>query len=386
MGPKPSTDSIRTHPRTPSSNTPRRGNAPRIGLRCDAGGALGIGHLVRSLALAEELMRRGCLVEVAGQVVDSQFALDQIEGRGLALVAAPADSAGFAEFCRERGYDAVVIDGYEIARDTGAALRAAGIAVLSVHDGPWGLGQQADVYLDQNLGAPALEPGSPGGSVPADAVILTGARYTCFRDTVVRRRPDAPRPAHEPLRVLAFFGGTDVFEAAPVLVPLILAAGVPVLVHAVAAREDLAQTLTALPVPPGSRVHVHGLVADLPGLAVECDLAVSAAGTSTWEMLCLGVPAALVAVTENQLVGYDEVIGAGLAAPVGLLDTLRDDEAARTRAVAELRRVLTDDAHRAALSARGMEFFDGRGRERVADALLAAVEFRGRVSHSAPHA
>ena len=41
-------------------------------------------------------------------------------------------------------------------------------------------------------------------------------------------------------------------------------------------------------------------VADLPRLIVEADLVISAAGTSTWDLLCLGAPPALLWVVDNQ--------------------------------------------------------------------------------------
>lgn len=338
-------------------------------LRCDAGGALGIGHLIRCLALAEELLARGCRVDVRGTVADSSFAERQITDRGLSLHPASSDPEVFTAQCLDSGVSGVVLDGYEIAEGMGHALRAAGLSVLSIHDGSWGLGQEADVYLDQNLGAVAPAP----PDIPADAVALAGPAFTCFRDNVRQRRPAAPRPSHDPVRVLAFFGGTDVFEAAPVLVPLILGAGVPVHVHAVAARADLAERLRAIEVPSGSYLQVHGLVDDLPGLAVECDAVVSAAGTSTWEMLSLGVPAALVAVTANQLTGYDIVVSRQVVAPLGLLDPLRSPGPAANAAVTALRQLLSDSTFRRNLAARGMELFDGAGRERVATAFLSRL-------------
>ncbi|BDZ58913.1 hypothetical protein GCM10025872_25700 [Barrientosiimonas endolithica] len=60
-------------------------------------------------------------------------------------------------------------------------------------------------------------------------------------------------------------------------------------------------------------------------------------------------------------------------APLGELAALRTDPAERDAAVARLRGLLLDAAERGRLAARGRELVDGRGRERVADALLRTL-------------
>ena len=169
--------------------------------------------------------------------------------------------------------------------------------------------------------------------------------------------------------MLTVFGGTDPYAAAPVVVPLLLATGLPVHVVAVAARSEIAERMRALETGAGQTVEVVSPVEDLAALAVTCDLAVTAAGSSVWEFLCLGVPAALICVTDNQAVGYDAVSAEGVAVPVGRLAALRDDPQARESGVDALQRLVDDPAARRELAKRGQRLVDGRGRQRVADAL-----------------
>lgn len=336
-----------------------------VGLRCDADAASGVGHVVRSVALADELRRRGHSAVLLGTV-----AVDWVRGllaeRGIEIAPAPDSPDGLADLAGELGLGAVVLDGYRLDPGCGAAIRARGIRVLSIVDGDWGGGQAADVYLDQNLGARP-----PAASIPG-AVQLAGIDYVLFRDDVLARRP-APgevRPHPERPRLLALFGGTDPHGAAPVVVGLALATGVPVEIVAVAAREELAVALSELPTGPEQTVTVLPSAPSLAAVAASCDAAVSAAGSSTWELLCLGVPTALVAVVDNQEIGYVATVERGVADPAGRLGALRNEESARADSTTVLRRLLTDPRHRAELRRRGMELVDGRGRERVADALL----------------
>ncbi|WP_219471734.1 hypothetical protein, partial [Nonomuraea rhizosphaerae] len=81
-----------------------------------------------------------------------------------------------------------------------------------------------------------------------------------------------------------------------------------------------------------------------------------------WELLHLGAPAALSWVAANQLIGYEALVGGGIAAGLG--------PAPDTAAVEVLARLLGDPAEREEYGRRGAGLVDGRGRERVADALL----------------
>jgi spore coat polysaccharide biosynthesis predicted glycosyltransferase SpsG len=95
---------------------------------------------------------------------------------------------------------------------------------------------------------------------------------------------------------------------------------------------------------------------------------ISASGTSTWELLCLGATAGLVCVVDNQAMGYERAVATGAAAGIGLLSELKVDPAP---AVGVLRSLLTDPVERARIAAAGWKLVDGKGRARVADVLFS---------------
>lgn len=363
----------------------------RVGVRCDGGPRMGVGHILRQLALAEELRSRGVEVTLLGRVEGSAMVDRLLAAHDLAMVPVDEGPAALLAEVRRRRLDAVMLDGYQLPADLGAALRGAGVPVAAMVDGAFGLHQDADLYIDQNFGA--VRP----ATVPADRRFLAGIEYALLRDIVRSRRRRTGRaeaktgavdtapgrtgggvhPAgatrNTAPRLLCVFGGTDAYGAAPTVVASLLGTGAPMEVVVVAGREQIAADLAGLPLGPGQRLEVVAPVDDLPGLAAGCDGVVSAAGTSVWELFCLGLPTALVAVTANQLVGYDAVLDTGLVAPVGLLDDLRDDPAARATASEVLRRFATDATWRDGLGARGAALVDGDGRVRVADAILELI-------------
>jgi spore coat polysaccharide biosynthesis predicted glycosyltransferase SpsG len=326
-----------------------------VGIRCDASPRTGVGHLVRCVALAEELVARGVDVRFLSDLGGVAWAESQLEQRGLPWHPAPYDEVGLVAATLRLGLDALVVDSYTLPPRHTVAFRATGRALLAIVDGD-PRGQSADIYVDQNLDA----------TLDVGAVRLTGLDYALLRCAVRHLRP-AAAPRHTAVavpKVVAFFGGTDAYRAAPAVVRLLTRTGVPFDATVVAADESRQAELLAIKPGPGQRLDVIAPTDHLPELLVRADLVVSASGTSTWELLCLGRAAALVWVVDNQLASYERTVARGYAAGLGRLGAVSDS------AVGVLRGLLTDPAARTALATRAWTAVDGRGVERVADALL----------------
>jgi len=328
-----------------------------VGIRCDAGARTGVGHLVRCVALAEELVSRGVGVRFLSDLGGVEWASAQLTQRGLPWHPPPFDPVGLVAAVERLELDALVIDSYTLPPQQSVAVRKTGRTVLAIVDGDF-RGQTADIYVDQNLDAVITAAGAVG---------LAGLDYALLRGSVRQLRPLAA-PVHTDTRtprVVAFFGGTDAYRAAPQIAGLLAATGVPFDATIIGADEGLRRELHAVTAGPGQRFDIIAPTDDLPKLLAGADLAVSASGTSTWELLCLGLPAALVWVVDNQILGYERTIARGYAAGLGQLGHLGETS------VATLRGLLTDAAARTTLAARAWQAVDGRGVQRVADALLA---------------
>jgi spore coat polysaccharide biosynthesis predicted glycosyltransferase SpsG len=328
----------------------------KVGIRCDAGARTGVGHLVRCVALAEELVSRGVEVHFISDLGGVEWAIAQLTQRGLPRHPPPADAAGLVAEVERLGLDALVVDSYTLPPEHSAAVRATGRPVLAVVDGDF-RGQTADIYVDQNLDSVIDTPGVVG---------LAGLDYALLRGSVRQLRP-LSAPVHSDARtpkVVAFFGGTDAYRAAPQIAGLLARTGVPFDATIIGANEELRRQLAAVPAGPGQRFEIIPPTDDLPKLLAGAVLAVSASVTSTRELLCLGLASALVWVVDNQILGYERTMARGYAAGIGQLGHFAPSS------VETLRHLLTDAATRTELSARAWAAVDGRGVERVADALL----------------
>lgn len=333
-----------------------------VAVRVDASANIGVGHAVRCLALVQELSRRSIRVTVFG-MLDIGWVADAYERLGVPVMSpSKIDRAHVTH---------AVIDGYDISPELGAGLRSNAVRVLAMVDDEFGAGQIADVYVDQNYGA-RPHVGGPDGSIA-----LAGPPYSMFRDEVLAVR-SAPALEHTRVtsdaapRVLAVFGGTDPHGAAEVLVPMLVETGAPMQLTVVCPDPARGARLSSVPVQgPHQHVTVTAVLPNLAATAAAHDVAVSAAGSTVWELLTIGTPTAVVCVVDNQEPGYRATTGSGLVVPAGRLSALdRGDTRERAQAVDDLAGLLTDPARRAQLREQGMKVFDGRGRARVADALI----------------
>jgi len=113
----------------------------------------------------------------------------------------------------------------------------------------------------------------------------------------------------------------------------------------------------------GVRLHVDA--SNVAELTAAADLAVGAAGVSSWERCTLGLPAVTLIVADNQRPNAVALAQAGAARVLGAAEAV--DEAEIAAAVAEL---IADASARSAMSRAAAGLCDGRGAERVAQALL----------------
>ncbi|BAL85636.1 hypothetical protein AMIS_4160 [Actinoplanes missouriensis 431] len=329
-----------------------------IGIRCDAGPRTGVGHLVRCVALAEELTARGADVHFLADLGGVAWAEAQLEQRGLPWHPAPYDAVGLVAAAQRLGLSALVVDSYTLPPQQSAAVRSAGLPVLAIVDGD-PRGQSADIYVDQNLDA-VLHDGD---------VRLAGLDYALLRSAVRELRP-ASAPVHASTRtpkVVAFFGGTDAYRAAPQVARLLTETAAGFDATVIAADESLRAELLAVQAGPGQHFEIIGPTDHLPKLLMSADLVISASGTSTWELLCLGRAAALIWVVDNQIQGYERTVARGYAAGLGRLGAFEPASAD------VLRTLLTSPESRTGIATRGWSAVDGLGVVRVADALLATA-------------
>jgi spore coat polysaccharide biosynthesis predicted glycosyltransferase SpsG len=328
----------------------------RAVLLCDAAAATGLGHFVRCTALAGALSAAGTEVQFLLPEDSLPRAVERVRTAGWQVRTGPWEDA--ADLAAPG--TAVVVDTYRVDGDWLTALHrrlAEQSAVLAVIDDQADRAFSADLVLNQNVGAEQL-------GYPGTEVVLAGPVYALLRPEFARSREAAlrhvPSLPDRPGRVLVLFGGTDASGMAMVGARAARLAFPDAEVRAVVPGADGAPDGDPgiILLPPVDAIHEEML---------RADLVVSAGGTTLWELCCLARPTAVVAVAGNQQPAYDEMSRRAAILPAGRTP-VHDPELLADR----LRELVVPGALRATAE-RAADVTDGRGVDRVAEALSAVV-------------
>ncbi|MBK6637172.1 MAG: UDP-2,4-diacetamido-2,4,6-trideoxy-beta-L-altropyranose hydrolase [Rhodocyclaceae bacterium] len=295
----------------------------RVAFRVDANAEIGLGHLMRCLALADRLAAAGacCHFLGGGDVVRARATdrhvfhslpyvpaerLEDVDAEGAQVYAHwlpggwRADAAACLDVLADIGrVDWLVVDHYALDRRWEEMLVPATVRLMVIDD----LADRdhtCDLLLDQNL-VDGMDT-RYHLHVPSGCLQLLGPRYALLRPEFAASRAAAQeRPTLAGVNsILVMFGGADAVdltsEAVAALCEIAYAGSVNVVVGPLYANvATLRKSLAAL---PGAILHVaqYG-IADL---VAGADFVVGSPGVSSWERCVLGAPAAVVTVATNQ--------------------------------------------------------------------------------------
>jgi len=337
-------------------------------IRADGGPEIGTGHVMRCLALAQAWQEGGggpatFAMARTSPALESRLVM---EGQHvLAITAAPGDvddARQTVAAARQRNASHVVVDGYRFGADYQRAIKDAGLRLLFVDDFGHAGHYHADLLLNQNLHAnETMYP-----SRAPHTRLLLGPRYALLRREFWPLR--GRRPTVNPVgsKVLVTLGGADT-DNVTLKVIRALQQGRTGALESVVVVGGSNSHLAELRAAAGESSPAVRLVHDamnMPELMAWADLAVSAGGSTCWEIAFAGLPNLVMALNEHQLLVAQELHARGAALNLG---------AAAGNSIAgigdRIRRLLESAEERARMSARGQALIDGRGAERVAGAL-----------------
>jgi UDP-2,4-diacetamido-2,4,6-trideoxy-beta-L-altropyranose hydrolase len=344
---------------------------PVLLARADAGAAMGAGHLLRCLALAQAWQDAagGACVMVASA---PPAALARLADSGIAATApagptaSTVDAAATLALAREIGASWIVTDGYAFGAAFQAALQESGTPLLSIDDGGETGPSAATMILDQNLGVAA----SVYARRPADSHLLLGPGYALLRREYSQVSRDRPASVGVAARILVTLGGGDADSAAAAVVEALASLDASALSVRILAGPagGGADSLRQLCVRHRLDAEVVRAGAELPQHMRWADVAVAGGGSICWELAFMGVPALVVQLAENQRPIASGLAEAGIVEDLGWHGELAVDQLAGR--IDALRR---DAPRRRAMSERGRALVDGHGAVRVVRELVARL-------------
>lgn len=356
----------------------------QVVFRTDASNKIGSGHVMRCLALAEELSSNGAKVTfVCREHQGNMCAL--IESSGHKVHRLPlkdpdlvtATSAGHDQWLGvpwskdaeetaatlsklAKPADWLVVDHYSIDRRWEIMLRPIVHRILVIDD----LADRphdCDVILDQNLHRGIAT--RYNNLVPSNCLRFLGPRYAILRPQFKKARNRLRQRNGTIRRVLIFFGGVDLGNetskaflgvqiAGDFLVDIILGPTCP---H-VSATANLVKDMP--------NVTLHIAPDNIASLMIAADIAIGAIGVSVWERSCLGLPSIVISTAANQISPAQALLDNGCIVYIGESNYVTADEIALS-----IKALVAEPSRVKNMSRACMGLTDGNGTNRLIRAL-----------------
>lgn len=359
----------------------------RIVFRADASLEMGSGHVMRCLTLADALREQGAECRFVCRAHPGHLA-DLIAARGHRchlLAALPdegctvsesslahagwlgcgweQDAAQSQAILADWRPDWLVVDHYALDARWERLMRPHVGNIMAIDD----LADRAhdcDLLLDQNLGR---QPDDYQERVPSHCTLLVGPRYALLRPEFAALREYSLTRRQTPTlkQLLITMGGVDqpnatgrVLEALQDI-PLPEDCRICVVMGEKAPWLAEVETLAAtMPWPTEVRVNVSNMAE----LMADSDLAIGAAGGTSWERCCLGLPTILVVLAQNQYESAVHLAATESAHVVASVDDIPKEMARLLPDICQEEEILTR------LSSASTAISDGAGVRRVLSA------------------
>ena len=333
--------------------------------RADASHAMGHGHVMRCLALAQAWQDHGgkCVFAMAEPlpVLESRLRSEDVS---VAVIPASSgsleDAERLAELARKNNARWVVVDGYQFGVGYQRALKDAGHKVLAIDDYGHVGNQVADIVLDQNAGAAE----NFYHKRPPYTRLLLGSRYAMLRREFKLRRNWKRQIPPTAKKILITMGGSDPENITErVLQSLALSRN----------QNFELMVLDGNPKIQSLRQHAGGFerisVIDRAPNMLEmmawADIAIIAGGGTLWELLYMGC--AVISFARNpvqhEILSY--LANAGCVQFAGNAENLEREQLSSL--VSDL---ASSAARREAMSHSGREAVDGLGAQRVCELMV----------------
>lgn len=294
----------------------------KIVFRVDSGNHVGIGHVSRSLTLAEELSKNNYQISFITKnhsgyghdMIAEKFKVFVIEGGvNRALEASerndykawagstPEDDLKRTNKCLEeiKDVDLLILDSYSLDAAYEKELATKKVMVI---DDLFNRKHFCDLILNQNI--TATDDSYKTLSEKSGTKFLMGPKYALLREEfkTLRLEVDQSKFTRETKKIMVFFGGKDVGGDTLKLVQSLDVDNYEKYnFHFLMdnAHKDYPAVMNILKNKPN--VVVSGLSGDFAHQMKEADLFIGAGGATAWERSALGVASAIICIADNQL-------------------------------------------------------------------------------------
>ena len=357
--------------------------------RCDASERIGSGHVMRCLTLADVIVQNGGECHFICRTLPGHL-MDHIIRRGHTTHALPSpvqpagadwlgvpltqEIAETAAVIVGLPVDRIIVDHYGLDAVWETEVGPVRCPVMAIDDMA-DRRHVCDILLDQNLGRDAQD---YDGLVPERCHRLIGTSYVLLRPEFAAARPAslARRRTAQLQHIMISMGGADAGNATTRVLDVLAAQKglldglhITVVMGSSAPHLDLVQErANTMPIPTSVRVNVRNMAT----LMCAADLAIGAAGSTSWERCCLGLPTMILVLADNQAPAARAL---SLSKAAIALGDIRTTDWKITLKNAS--RMLNDPAALSGVSEKAAMLIDGNGALRVYKEMCKEVMHAG---------
>ncbi len=289
-----------------------------VAIRVDGSRQIGSGHLIRCMTLAEQFRKHHHnVIFIIRAHLDSLHQLVQESGFSIELLSSSLstfdipdnlahskwlgvpqnfDANESLSVLKNKKIDLLIVDHYGIDHIWENILKPH-VAKLMVIDDLADRQHNCDIILDQNYYTDLEH--RYDDLVPASCKKLLGPKYALLKPSFFKLR-EGVKVRTDLKKILVFFGGADpngqTLKTLQALEPFKnVSTGIVVIGRVNPNEAAIARLCKA------NRWVLHIQSNQMAELITECDLAIGAGGTSSWERCCLGLPTIVFALALNQL-------------------------------------------------------------------------------------
>ncbi|MBE9068428.1 UDP-2,4-diacetamido-2,4,6-trideoxy-beta-L-altropyranose hydrolase [Leptolyngbya cf. ectocarpi LEGE 11479] len=332
-------------------------------IRSDASSKIGTGHVVRCMALAQAWLEVDVpvtfLMAIKAPALESRLQAEGIKVDYLLVSPGSQEDAEQTVIkAKALGSLWVVVDGYQFGVDYQRTIKIAGLKLLLLDDYGHAKHYCADLVLNQNVCAQEKLYANRESSTQ----LLLGTSYALLRKEFwlwqgwQRKIPTVAR------KILVTLGGADpdnitfkVIEALKKLkvnnleVIVVVGGSNP---H----YEQLQKVVEASEIA----ITLHRNVAHMSELMAWADLAVTAGGSTCWELAFMGLPSLMIILAENQCAIAEKLDTVGAAINLGWHNNISTNTLRQ-----QTYRLVNTPNLRQAMTESSRQLVDGEGSQRV---------------------
>lgn len=332
-------------------------------IRADANPNIGMGHIMRCLSIADAATNFGFVVSF---VTADDNVRSLIIDRGYKAVILNSDYINMEDelrFWPDESYDVVIVDSYFVTSTYFQRLKSkvgeSGIIVYidDLADFPY----PVDILINYNAYADFHTYSNLYSCMKMPRMML-GPTYVPLRSMF--RKVELKVQPKKVGNVLISTGGAD---SAHIALSLVKSFPTKFNYHLLIGAmnsdkseiERLAQT--------NEHIILHENVSNMKSLISFCDIAVSAAGSTLYEICACGVPLITYVIADNQILGAETFGKLGLAENLGDVRILND---CATKIITAIEEIASDYKKRVNVGMQMQKMIDGLGADRIIKALL----------------